>query len=52
MKKIIELSGHQPDVVDFSKLVVDEGAKTEDAKKPAQKGAAHAKKEEVKQDVH
>ena len=57
MKKIIQLSSHVPEIIDFTKLVTAaEGAaekKVEVAKKPAQvKGQKVEKKEEIKQDVH
>lgn len=55
MKKIIQLSNHEPEVIDFSKLTTDAAAagekKKEEVKKPAQK-SAHSKKEEAKLDVH
>ena len=48
MKRVIALSDHEAEALDFSKIV--EGEKKEDAKKPAapQKGKEAAKKEEVK----
>jgi len=53
MKKIISLSNHEAEVIDFSKLITEAAApeKKEDNKKP-QKGGKDAKKEELKQDVH
>lgn len=52
MKKVIQLSNHEPEIIDFSKLVETAPAeKKEEGKKPA--GKSHKeKKEEVKQDVH
>lgn len=55
MKKVIELSNHQAEVIDFSKLVTaseggEEAKKAQPEAKKPQKG--QAKKEEVKQDVH
>lgn len=56
MKKVITLSNHEVEVIDFSKLVtetVPAGEKKEEVKKPAGKVAApRDKKEEAKQDVH
>lgn len=56
MKKVIALSNHEVEVIDFSKLVtetVPAGEKKEEVKKPAGKVAApRDKKEEAKQDVH
>jgi hypothetical protein len=55
MKKIIAISGREAEVIDFTKLVVTDGAAAEEKKTggaPQQKAAKHEKKEEVKQDVH
>ena len=52
MKKVVALSQHEPEVVDFSKLVSAGEAGAAPAKQEAKKPAAQAKKEEVKQDVH
>lgn len=65
MKKIISLSNHEAEVIDFSKISPEASAagdKKEEAKKPAgekkEEGKKPAnkvvkeKKEEVKQDVH
>jgi Ala-tRNA(Pro) deacylase len=50
MKKVIALSHRQAEVIDFSKLVVTDGAAAEEKKAAPQK--KQEKKEEVKQDVH
>lgn len=50
MKKVIELSGHEAEVLDFSKIAVADGA-DEEKKHTAPKGKQE-KKEEVKLDVH
>jgi Ala-tRNA(Pro) deacylase len=55
MKKIIAISGREAEVIDFTKLVVTDGAAAEEKKTggaPNQKAAKHEKKEEIKQDVH
>jgi Ala-tRNA(Pro) deacylase len=55
MKKVIAISGREAEVIDFTKLVVTDGAAAEEKKAggaPQQKAAKHEKKEEIKQDVH
>lgn len=55
MKKVIELSGREAEVLDFSKIATDDASKAPEEVKKAQqpaKGAAKPKKEEGKTNAH
>lgn len=52
MKKVIALSNREAEVLDFSKIVVTDGAAAEEKKAAPAKAAKQEKKEEIKQDVH